>query len=64
MSQSPLPDRLTLKIGLTNDAFRGDNGRRELGKLLREVATTIECGGNYDVIMDANGNSVGQFIIV
>lgn len=55
--------RLTLEIELVNEAFQGDKGPGNLADLLREIAESIEDGLNHDVIIDVNGNHVGEYTI-
>lgn len=55
--------RLTLEVELVNEAFQGDKGPRNLADLLREIAESIENGLNHDIIVDGNGNHVGEYTI-
>ena len=55
--------RLTLEVELVNEAFQGDKGPGNLADLLREIADSVENGLNHDVIVDANGNHVGEYTI-
>ena len=55
--------RLTLEIELVNEAFQGDKGPGNLADLLREIAESIEDGLNHDIIVDANGNHIGEYTI-
>jgi hypothetical protein len=62
-----------LSINCENDAFAALDaqdaanwsGRREIGRILREVAMRIEEGEpchKYKNVMDYNGNICGQFV--
>lgn len=55
--------RLTLEVELVNEAFQGDKGPGNLADLLREIAESIEDGLNHDIVIDANGNHVGEYTI-
>lgn len=55
--------RLTLEVELVNEAFQGDKGPGNLADLLREIAESIEDGLNHDIIVDVNGNHVGEYTI-
>lgn len=55
--------RLTLEVELVNEAFQGDKGPGNLADLLREIADSVENGLNHDVIVDANGNHIGEYTI-
>ncbi len=55
--------RFTLDIELVNEAFQGDKGPGNLADLLREIADNVEGGLNHDIIIDANGNHVGEYTI-
>lgn len=55
--------RLTLEVELVNEAFQGDKGPGNLADLLREIADSVENGLNHDIIVDANGNHVGEYTI-
>lgn len=55
--------RLTLEVELVNEAFRGDKGPGNLADLLREIAESIENGLNHDIVVDVNGNHVGEYTI-
>ena len=54
-----------LKIDCDNAAFEGDP-RPEIARCLREVADSVEAGGNLSKhlnIRDINGNIVGTFVL-
>lgn len=54
-------DEFVFRIsGMGNDAFSGDRGV-EVARLLREVADQVEWGRESGVLMDVNGNSVGEW---
>ena len=55
--------RLTLEVELVNEAFQGDKGPGNLADLLREIAESIENGLNHDIVVDVNGNHVGEYTI-
>lgn len=55
--------RLTLEVELVNEAFQGNKGPGNLADLLREIAESIENGLNHDIIVDVNGNHVGEYTI-
>lgn len=55
--------RLTLEVELVNEAFQGNKGPGNLADLLREIAESIEDGLNHDIIVDVNGNHVGEYTI-
>ena len=55
--------RFTLDIELVNEAFQGDKGPGNLADLLREIADNVEVGLNHDIVVDANGNHVGEYTI-
>lgn len=60
-----MPDFVEIRIEFGNDAF-ADAPETELGRILRELADDIESGaaGEYCVLQDVNGNTVGHFEIV
>lgn len=58
--RNPL-DRFELVIELGNDEMQTTS---DIASALRSVAKQLDRGKNYGKIMDANGNSVGEFSIV
>jgi len=52
--------KLTLKLG--NEAF-SDDPSYEVARILREAAKRVERGDTESVLMDVNGNKVGEFVI-
>ena len=57
-----------LDIKTDNAAFGEDDGPHtagsvaaEVARILRELATDIENGGDGGAVMDINGNSVGRY---
>jgi len=56
-------EEFLLRINTENDAFRGENLRPELARILRDLANTIDGGFSLEgPIRDANGNKVGYWI--
>jgi hypothetical protein len=57
--------RFQLFVNTDNEAFQ-DDPSTELVRILRDVASRIECGDMYDMfrtILDVNGNDVGGFAL-
>ncbi len=57
--------KLTLTISMDNAAFADDGnyGRTEAARILRDAAKHVEVGDLSRVLMDSNGNNVGQIKI-
>lgn len=52
--------KFTLTINCDNDAFEGDlNG--EVARILRDAADRYEWTGGDGILLDCNGNTVGEF---
>lgn len=51
---------LTLRIKTTNDAFAEDPNA-EIARILRSAADLVERGFSEGVLVDYNGNKVGEF---
>ena len=56
------PETFTVNIETGNGVFRDGNLTPETARILREIAERIERGETTGRILDANGNSVGQFL--
>ena len=54
---------LEIKMKTGNAAFEDDNRNYEAARLLREVADKLENGWDRGVLMDINGNKVGDWRI-
>lgn len=58
-----------LEVELSNDAFGGEAGPEELARILRRVASHVECQGTGELandgepVFDVNGNHAGQWTI-
>ena len=53
-----------LKIETDNAAFDDENdGRDEIARILRDVATALVHGARTGVLHDTNGNRVGNFTL-
>lgn len=55
--------RALIRVDLNNAAFAGDGLRKELPRILRELADKIEDEGPKSPrgLLDVNGNTVGVF---
>lgn len=56
-----VPHRMTIELSLLNSAFE-DNPKHEIIRILRDIADRFERNQVPTVIMDVNGNEVGQVI--
>jgi hypothetical protein len=55
-----------LNLDCDNAAFEDDNLHHEIARCLREVADSVEAGGDMSKhlnIRDINGNIVGTFVL-
>lgn len=50
----------TLEITTDDDAVR-QTPSAEIAEILRDTANRVESGITYSIIVDENGNSIGQF---
>lgn len=53
----------SIKFEVDNSAFSNNDGPGEVARILRDLATKIENGRESGQVMDANGNSVGQWSV-
>ena len=54
-------EKFEVAIRTENASFEGENKSHELAKLLRKVADKVEQGNEEGMVIDANGNKVGEF---
>ena len=50
----------TLSIETENEAFTNNEGE-EIARILKEVASQVENGKKFGVLIDINGNKVGNW---
>jgi hypothetical protein len=54
---------LAININLDNEAFNDDGQHEEIKRCLSAIARKIENGQTDGVVIDSNGNKVGNFTI-
>lgn len=52
---------IKIEIDTSNAAFKDNDGRPEIARILRELATRIEDYDNPSLLKDLNGNPCGHF---
>jgi len=53
----------TCTIQAENASFEGESKPVELARLLRKVADKVEQGREKGMVIDFNGNKVGEFLL-
>lgn len=51
----------SVRFGSDNAAFQGGNARAETVRILRHIANLIESEQEGSKVLDANGNSIGDW---
>lgn len=56
-------DRFVLSFTTNNAAFADGDGPEECARILRRIADKVSGGDESGMIVDSNGNSIGQWSV-